>query len=86
MREHTKILLRIPTELHRQVKTLGVTSGLSVNAMIVQACEHYVQTGDIPALEQRISQLEARFDKFAEMGAPSVTLDDIVRQLIQQWK
>jgi len=49
---------RMPDDLHERVKAFATENGLSINAVINQACEYFLSSGDFPTLERRIAALE----------------------------
>jgi len=72
MTTHAKTLQRIPAELHEKLKTLATASGMSVNTIINQACEAYVQYNTAPSIADRLSALE---EKLANGKPEDATLE-----------
>ena len=72
MSEQVKILQRLPKTLHEQLKGIAKESELSVNAVIVQACEAFVQSNAAPTVKKRLDELEAKFATLAESGGVGV--------------
>jgi len=52
----------MPTELHERIKKLAQDYGTSVNEMVNIACEEFLRSGKIEALEHRIAAIEKEVD------------------------
>ena len=48
----------MPAELHERIKKLAQDYGTSVNEMVNIACEEFLRSGKIEALENRIEAIE----------------------------
>jgi len=60
----------MPEELHERIKKLAKDYGTSVNEMVNIACEEFLRSGKIEALEQRITELEKKFDNEIKKEKP----------------
>ena len=75
MSEQVKILQRLPKVLHEQLKGLAKESELSVNAVIVQACEAFVDSHNAPTIAKRLAKIEAKLENgiACTANSPSVS-------------
>ena len=58
-----KLTQRMTDELFEKLKAAAEADGISINAVINQACKQYVENADRPTLEKRIAQLETKMEQ-----------------------